>query len=240
MSWDCKRQPNSENRVQCLVFSRGKSASKAVEFQCWGGGYSRLLSPFHLQVPLCLPEPSPGTLAPPCTSGSSSSSSSRDIHLDAMLPSNSRTGAPARCQGSEGSIVTGWVITHAAVPGNAKQQNFLLLGFPRSVSPGPRLLEPRGGDHTFSADSPPPPGGGLELSGGQWCVSLEFHQRQTRKVQQDFWTLTLKYWSCFVFPPSRSAAPLRVRDAAENLQRRATAPTWRHSEDDSHGFLFCF
>lgn len=145
------------------------------------GGYSRLLSPFHLQVPLCFPEPTPGMLAPPCTSASSADSSSRDNLLDAMLPSNARTGAPARIQGSEGPTVAGWVITHTAVLRNPKDQNILC------ISPRPRLPESRGGDHTFTADSPPPPGGGLELSRGQWFGSLEFHQ------PQDFWTLTLKY-----------------------------------------------
>lgn len=101
---------------------------------------------------MCFPEPSPGVLTPPCTSASSagSSSSSRDIHLDAMLPSNARTGAPAQSQGSEGPVAAGWVITHAAVPRNPKQQNILLLGFPRSVSPGPQLPEPRGGGVTRS------------------------------------------------------------------------------------------
>lgn len=118
----------------------------------WGGGrrggYSRLLSPFHLQVPLCFPEPSPGALRPPCASASSAATSSRDIHLDAMLPtSNACNGAPARSQGSEGPGAAGWVITHAAALRNPKEQNILLLllGFPRSVSPGPRLPEPRGG-----------------------------------------------------------------------------------------------
>lgn len=219
------------------MFSGGKSDSKAVEFGSWGWGYSRLLSPFHLQVPLCLPELSPGVLTPPRTSASITDSSSRDIHLDAMLPSNTSTGAPTRSQGSEGPVVVGWVMTHAAVQRNPKQQNMLLLGFPLSVSPGPRLPEPRGGDHTFIVERPPRPGGGLELSWGQGFGSLEFCQRQTRKVQQDFWILTLKYWSCFACsaPP-----PLRVRDAAENLQQWAPAPTRRHSEDDSHGFLLCF
>lgn len=119
------------------------------------GGYSRLLSPFHLQVPLCFPEPSPGALGPPCASASSAATSSRDIHLDAMLPpSNTRTGAPARSQGSEGPGAAGWLITHAAAPRNPKEQNILLLGFPRSVSPGPRLPEPRGGGSHVPSQQP--------------------------------------------------------------------------------------
>lgn len=144
---------------------------------------------------MCFPEPSPGVLTPPCTSASraGSSSSSRDIHLDAMLPSNARTGAPAQSQGSEGPVAAGWVITHAAVPRNPKQQNILLLGFPRSVSPGPQLPEPRGGGSHVHSRQPASSWRGTGISRGQWFGSLEFLQRQTGKVQQDFWTLTLKF-----------------------------------------------
>ena len=38
-----------------------------------GRRYSLLLSPFHLQLPLCFPEPSPGTQTPLSTSASTTS-----------------------------------------------------------------------------------------------------------------------------------------------------------------------
>lgn len=151
-------------RVQCLVFPGGRNWRRFLGVEEGrkegGGGYSRLLSPFHLQVPLCFPGPSAGVLAPLRTSTSSSSSSSRDIHLDGMLPSDARTGAAARSQGSEGPAVPSRVITQAAVSRNPKQVHILLLGVPRSVSPRPRLPELQGEDHTFTANSLPPPGGG--------------------------------------------------------------------------------
>lgn len=81
-----------------------------------------------------------------------------------MFPSDARTGAAARSQGSEGPAIPSRVITQAAVPRSPKQLHILLLGVPRSVSPGPRLPELQGGDHTFTADSLPPPGGGGGLS----------------------------------------------------------------------------
>lgn len=77
-----------------------------------------------------------------------------------MLPSDARTGAAARSQGSEGPAVPSRVITQAAVSRNPKQVHILLLGVPRSVSPRPRLPELQGEDHTFTANSLLPPGGG--------------------------------------------------------------------------------
>lgn len=58
-------------------------------------GYSRLRSPFHLQLPFCL-DPSPGEPSPPGTSGSSSSSSSSKGGIRARLMPPSEAGARAR------------------------------------------------------------------------------------------------------------------------------------------------
>lgn len=91
MSRDLEQQPEQSDKS--AVFS--VSWREKLEEVFRGGSYSRLLSPFHLQVPLCLPGPSAGVLVPLRTS---SSSSSRDIHLDGMLPSD----APALQPGVRG------------------------------------------------------------------------------------------------------------------------------------------
>lgn len=60
--------------------------------------YSRLLSPFHLQLPLYFPELSPGTQTPLSTSASSTSSS-RGIRPEDMFASEACIGATAQSQG---------------------------------------------------------------------------------------------------------------------------------------------
>lgn len=61
-------------------------------------GYSRLRSPFHLQLPFCL-DPSPGEHSPPSTSASSSSSSRRGVRARLMPSSEAGTRARAHSGG---------------------------------------------------------------------------------------------------------------------------------------------
>lgn len=77
-------------------------------------GYSRVLSPFHLQPLLYLPCPSPGIHAPLSTS--ISSSSSRGICLAAMPASTALTGARAKRRGPQRDA-PGSLISHTAVRG---------------------------------------------------------------------------------------------------------------------------
>lgn len=89
----CKRKRRKERkeegeRVKC---SRGR------------GSYSRLLSPFHLQLPLYFPEPSPGKQIPLSTSASTTSSS-RGIRPLAMPASEACIGATAECRGPWGVL----------------------------------------------------------------------------------------------------------------------------------------
>lgn len=109
--------------------------------------YSRLLSPFHLQLPLCFPEPSPGAQTPLSTSASSTSSSSRGIRPEDMLASEACTGATAQSRGPWG-VLSHTLTYFAQLYGEIRNNNntsSLLLGFPWSVSPGPRHQSPGGG-----------------------------------------------------------------------------------------------
>lgn len=65
--------------------------------------YSRLLSPFHLQLPLYFPEPSPGTQTPLSTPASTSSSS-RGIRPPDMPASEACIGATAERRGPWGVL----------------------------------------------------------------------------------------------------------------------------------------
>lgn len=77
------------------VRSKGRGEGKRIKCSRGRRSYSRLLSPFHRQLPLCFPEPAPGTHSPLSTSASSTSSS-RGVCPPAMPASKASTGATAK------------------------------------------------------------------------------------------------------------------------------------------------
>lgn len=66
--------------------------------------YSRLLSPFHLQLPLYFPEPSPGTQTPLSTSASTTSSSRGILPPDIPAPEACIGATAAESRGPWGPL----------------------------------------------------------------------------------------------------------------------------------------
>lgn len=91
--------------VKCKRKRRKESKEEGKRIKCSGGrrSYSRLLSPFHLQLPLFLPEPSPGTQTPLSTSASTTSNR-RGIRPLVMPASESCIGATAESRGPWGVL----------------------------------------------------------------------------------------------------------------------------------------
>lgn len=120
--------------------------------------YSRLLSPFHLQLPLFFPEPSPGTQTPLRTS-TRSTSSSRGIRPLTMPASEACIGATAETRGPCGVLSHTQSCLTAAWKDPKQQQTHVLplLCLPWSVSPGSRHRS-RGG-RTLTTDKSPRPEG---------------------------------------------------------------------------------
>lgn len=116
--------------------------------------YSRLLSPFHLQLPLYFPELSPGTQTPLSTSASSTSSS-RGIRPEDMFASEACIGATAQSQGL-------WeVLSHTLsyltqlygeIQNNNNPSSSCLTSL-GALALGHDTKTPGGGDHTLTADT---------------------------------------------------------------------------------------
>lgn len=93
----CVCVKKSSKRKRYLT-NGGSNVNKSFSRGRWS--YSRLLSPFHLQLPLCL-DPSPGAQTPLSTSASSTSSS-RGVRPEDMPASDACIRAKAQSQGPRG------------------------------------------------------------------------------------------------------------------------------------------
>lgn len=94
--WPCR----SSHRLRKCKKERGKEGGEQVKCRRGRRSYSRLLSPFHLQLPLYFPDPSPGAQTPHRTSiSTSTSTSSRGICPRAMPASEACIGATAESWG---------------------------------------------------------------------------------------------------------------------------------------------
>lgn len=141
--------------------TRKGSEEEAKRIKCSRGrrSYSRLLSPFHLQLPLYFPEPSPGTQTPLSTCASTTSSS-RGIRLPAMPASEACVGATAESPGPWGVLPH---IQSYLTQLNGEIQNYNNTSSSYSASWGAQALghdtKPQRG-HTLTTDTPPlpPPG----------------------------------------------------------------------------------
>lgn len=145
--------------------------------------YSRLLSPFHLQLPLCFPEPSPGRQTPLSTSASSTSSS-RGICPEDMLASEAWTGATAQSRGPWG------VLSHtrtyfAQLYGEIRNNNNTSSC---SASLGALALghDTKGGGGVSHTHCRHP--------ASSWVIRIILVRSIASQVRLDFWSVTLKYW----------------------------------------------